>query len=131
MRLAVVAALAALCACDAASPPAVTHYQAPPAPAPTCSVERVLIQSVEWRVELDSMRGVGQLVHSCPRAVGVELQVVGLTSANAPVASSRFWPASVQNIAAGQQYVFSLDHVLAADPRIAVLQVTPASVREW
>jgi hypothetical protein len=109
----------------------ITHYEAPPAAAPTCTTANVLIQSVEWRVERNNIRGVGQLLHNCPRAVGVELQIIGLTSTQSPVATSRFWPASTQNIPSGERYVFSLDYELDADPRIEVIQIVPASIHEW
>jgi len=104
---------------------------------PSCSISKIQIKSIKAgfvdrcsRSPCYAMQGVAVLTNGCPDATGVELKIVALDSAGAPVAAKDFWPASINNIPPGD-YTFSLDHTLQHDARMKSFTLEPIRVKRW
>ncbi len=102
-----------------------------------CSVADIKIKSMKWGFanscrasDCSIMKGVAVLTNSCAEPVGVQLKIIGFDSADNPVATRDFWPASVRNIPPGD-YTFSLDQHLDYDPSITSISIEPINVKPW
>lgn len=116
---------------------ALLTLQAQHAPAADCSLSAIKIKSIRAgfvdrcsRQYCWQMNGVAVLTNGCNDAVGVQVKLVALDKAGAPVASSDFWPASVRNIPPGD-YTFSLDHTMQYDKAIKSFTLEAISVKRW
>jgi hypothetical protein len=100
---------------------------------PRCSVSDIKIKSMKARYEASCssckprLLGVAVLTNNCSSAIGVQLKLTGFDKAEEPVATTDFWPASIDDIPPGD-YTFSLDSMLRYEPGIVTFSMTPIKV---
>jgi hypothetical protein len=92
-----------------------SDYRAPkiaaatPAPAPKCDAELQQVRAVPTGIG-NYVRIVGQIVHNCTQALGVQLEIVFRDHNGQIIDVRRPWPASISNIEPNTAFAFSMNH---------------------
>lgn len=81
----------------------------------------------EW--ENDRLRVIGEILNKGAVAAGVEIEVIARDDAGNIVASERFWPNSIGNIAPGK--TCAIGYTITRDRRAKTIDVNVVDVRVW
>lgn len=98
--------------------------------ASACGRDDITILQSNWRVDGDYVRVAGELKNGCSAETGVQLQAIYRKTSGEIIHVSDFWPASTNNIRAGESFGFSTLERLAKQG-VGKVEIKAIAVREW
>lgn len=98
--------------------------------ASACDRDDITIMQSNWRVDGDYVRVAGELKNGCSAETGVQLQAIYRKSSGDIIHVSDFWPASTNNIRAGESFGFSTLERLSKQG-VGKVEVKVIAVRQW
>lgn len=95
-----------------------------------CSPESFVVSEPRFRQTLpDVIAFTGTVTNKGSLSCGVQLKIVTLDGAGAPLEAKEFWPASVRNVAPGQSEHYS--YFVRFDPAMKSFDLRAISARAW
>ena len=105
---------------------AISHSDA----ALACDRDDIAILQSNWRVDGEYVRVVGELKNSCSTETGIQLQAIYRKSSGEIIHVTDFWPASTNNVRAGESFGFSTLQRIA-NQGVASVDVKVIAVQQW